>query len=654
MPLPGTNIGLTDSFTHLETHSHFTLLGATPSVEQLVNRAAADGLSHLALTDTNALYGAVAFDKACRSAGIQPILGMAVSTALDHDDLLISSASPPNNGRLLLLATGPAGYRSLCRLSIHLQGQPGRNTDGVKGLGWDELRANAEGLICLTGGRRGALYRLLQAGDKAAASRYIARLGGIYDESAYLALEMQGAEHAPIAREILALGRRFGLPPVALHPVYSLEQNAGAKLRLLQAIELNCPLEEVSQDDTGYHWLSPGEIADRFVEFPEALEQIGQITGRCQPSLPDGRPIWPALKLPQGQAPDDALAAAADIGLLAHYGPDVPAPVRQRLGTELAAIKRSGYAPLFLIVADITRFSRRQEIPVSTRGSVANSLVAFCTGITTVDPIAHDLLFERFLNPARANPPDIDLDLCSRRRDEVLDYVRRTYGPDQVALVATFNTLRPKSAVRLTAKAFGLNEKEIGQLVKQLPRRWHPDPRRRDQRTVSDLAAELKDPRHRDILLAANDLVGQPHHLGIHPGGLVITPGPLTDHVPVQMAPKGYLITQFDHRDIESLGLPKLDLLGIRALTVLADTADLVRRFHNPDFKLAQIPLDDSETAALLEEGDTIGVFQCESAGARRTLRQLRARTLFDLAIANAFFKPGPATGGMAQSFIRR
>jgi len=654
MPLHGTNVTFRSSLTHLEVHSHFTLLGATASVEQLVQRASADGLTHLALTDSNALYGAISFDKACQTAGIQPILGMTVSTAFNQDDLLVSTASPPNNGRLLLLATGPAGYRSLCRLSTHLQGQPYRNTLGIKGLGWAELRANADGLICLTGGRQGALYWLLQAGDQAGASRYVARLGGIFDESAFLALELQQPGDAGIAREILALSQRFGLPPVALQPVYYLEPESGPKLRLLQAIDRNCRLEEVSQDNGDNHWLSPSEMMARFAEFPEALEQIGQITGRCQAALPDGRPIWPALKLPHGQAPDDALVTAAERGLLAHYGPDVPALVRERLQVELTAILRSGYTPLFLIVADITRFARHSEIPVSTRGSVANSLVAYCCGITTVDPIANDLLFERFLNPARANPPDIDLDFCSRRRDEVLAYVRRTYGPDQVALVATINTLQPKSAVRLTAKAFGLAEKEISQLAKQLPRRWHPDPRRRDQRTVFDLAAELKEPRHREIVLAASRIVGQPHHLSIHPGGLVITPGPLTDYVPVQMAPKGFLITQFDHRDIESLGLPKLDLLGIRALTVLADTAELVRRFHNPDFQLTQIPLDDPQTATLLEQGDTIGVFQCESAGARRTLRQLRARTLFDLAVANAFFKPGPATGGMAQSFIRR
>ena len=288
---------------------------------------------------------------------------------------------------------------------------------------------------------------------------------------------------------------------------------------------------------------------------------------------------------------------------------------------------------------------------------MANSLVAYCAGITTVDPIAHDLLFERFLNPARADLPDIDLDFCSRRRDEVLDYVRRTYGAERVALVATVSTLQPRGAVRETAKAYGLDEaadRAAGGAT--CPARWHPDPRRRDRRTVERRAGRAgATPASAQVVRGAYSLVGQPHHLSVHPGGVVITPGPLTDVVPVQWAPKGFLITQFDHQDVEAIGLPKLDLLGIRALTVLADAERLVRQHHDPAFRLADIPLDDAATADLLARGETIGVFQCESAGARRTLRQLQARTVRDLAVANAFFKPGPGhRAAWRSAFVRR
>jgi DNA-directed DNA polymerase III PolC len=494
----------------------------------------------------------------------------------------------------------------------------------------------------------------LASGNSGAASRYVGRLGGLFGEDACLALEIHNAHDIDIAGEIDRLGQRFGLPVAAVQPIYCLEAGEKPRLRLLAAIDQNARIEEIPETEQEYHWQTKEEIAERFAAFPEAAAQTGQLAARCQTALPPSQPIWPILDLPKKQSPEEALALQALEGLNTYYGPEVPGDIQARYAREVEAIGRSGFAPLFIIVADIVRYAREQEIPVSTRGSVANSLVAFCTGITTVDPIENDLLFERFLNPARANPPDIDLDFCSRRRDEVLSYVRQKYGQERVSLVATISTMQPKSAVRETAKAFGVGEDAIRQLVRKLPRNWHPDPRRRDQRTVADIQDEFDDPTLKLVLREADALVGQPHHLSVHPGGVVITPGPLPDFVPVQMAPKGFLITQFDFRDVETIGLPKLDLLGIRALTVLADTAEHIQHFHNPDFHLDQIPAEDQQTAAILAAGDTIGVFQCESSGAQRTLRQLQAKNLTDLAIANAFFKPGPATGGMAQAFIRR
>ncbi len=732
------------TFTHLEVHSHYTLLAATPSVPELVARAQADGLTHLALTDTNALYGAVAFDRACRAAGIRPIIGMTVTTLTPDPSPVAtgegrsaaagegrSSATGEGRsaaaGHLVLLAMNPAGYRSLCRLSSLIQGGPDREALAARGLTWEDIAAHREGLICLSGGRMGWIERFLRAGDLSAAQLYAGRLAGIFEENAYLALEIHTPADEAVAAEVVTLGRRLGLPTAAVQPIYCLSSEDAPKLRLLAAIRENRRLHEAEVEDeaeveaesedefeaaTAYekarpprsgiealaghspyphrpaeasipkarlgeaappydgHWLSPAEIAARYGRFPQAVSQVAEIAARCQPCLPDGRPIWPSLKLPAGQTPDEALADLAWAGsskLEAQSTkreadstspiPDSTSPIpafHARLQHELAAIARHGYAPLFLVVADIVRFAHQQEIPVSTRGSVANSLVAYCIGITTVDPIAHDLLFERFLNPARANPPDIDLDFCSRRRDEVLRYVRDAYGASHVALVGTVSTLRPQSAVRETGKAFGLAEAQIDRLVGLLPHSWHPDPRRRDKRTAADVLAALTDPLEHEVVRIAYTLLGQPDHLSVHPGAVVITPGPLTDVAPVQWAPKGFLITQFEHGDVEALGLPKMDLLGIRALTVLADAAELVRRDHDPAFHLAEIPLDDAPTADLLARAETIGVFQCESDGAQRTLRKLKARTVADLAVANAFFKPGPAMGGMATAFVRR
>lgn len=608
-------------------------------------------MSHLTLTDTNALYGAVAFDKTCRSAEIQPITGMTLTVAPPPNEALTYHDRP---GHLVLLAKNSTGYRSLCHLSSHIQGRTDRLELTRRGLDWDVIKQHTQGLVCLSGGRNGWLYRFLGSGNVGAAGRYIGRLGGLFGEDACLALEIQNANDVEIAGEIERLGRRFGLPVAAVQPIYCLEAAEKPRLRLLAAIDQNARIDEIPEYEGDYHWLAPDEVAERFADFPAAVAQTGQIAARCRTALPPSQPIWPVLDLPKRQSPEKALALQALDGLNAYFGPDVPAPIHERYAKEVEAIGRSGFAPLFIIVADIVRHARQEEIPVSTRGSVANSLVAFCIGITTVDPIKNDLLFERFLNPARANPPDIDLDFCSRRRDEVLDYVRQKYGEERVSLVATISTMQPKSAVRETAKAFGVGEELIRQLVRKLPRNWHPDPRRRDRRTVAEIQDEFDDPTLKLVLREADALVGQPHHLSVHPGGVVITPGSLPEFVPVQMAPKGFLITQFDFRDVEAIGLPKLDLLGIRALTVLADTAEQIQQFHDPEFHLDKIPAEDEETAAMLATGDTVGVFQCESTGAQRTLRQLQARNLTDLAIANAFFKPGPATGGMAQAFIRR
>ena len=249
--------------------------------------------------------------------------------------------------------------------------------------------------------------------------------------------------------------------------------------------------------------------------------------------------------------------------------------------------------------------------------------------------------------------PDIDLDFCSRRRDEVLDYIRQTYGEDKVALVSTINTFQPRSAIRETAKAYGVAGEKIGAWTKALPRGWHPDPRRREAPIVTELLEHAENARERLAMSDAHRLVGMPSHLGLHPGGVVIAPGAMTDFAPLQLSPKGYLATQFDHRDVERLGLVKIDILGIRALTVVDKTLALLRQ-RGVEIDLDAIPDGERQTGEMIATGRTIGVFQAESTGSMRTLRQLKARNVLDMAVANAFFKPGPATGGMAANFVRR
>jgi DNA polymerase-3 subunit alpha len=648
------------SFTHLNVHSHYTLMGSTASIPALVERAVADGLTHLALTDTHALYGAVQFAQACEQAGLQPLIGMSIQVALPTDN---PAHSTKPWGKLVLLAMEPSGYTSLCRLSSAIQLQFVASAPEAVAVPWELLAVHKDGLLAIEGGREGWLESLVRQGDSQAVSKYLGRLTGLFGEAFSIGLEVQPATDEMVTREVLDLSSRFGALAVPMMPVYCMVENDRPRLRLMAAIQHNTRLQEVpastvpGSDDPGItvHWLAPEAMAERYKFYAGSLADMSSILQACERRvLPSGKAIWPAIELPQGQTPIEALRAKAKEGLKALYVPHDFAAAEARLEHELNLIGAGGFAPLFLLVADIARRARETGIPINTRGSVANSLTAYAIGITNVDPLEHELLFERFLNPERADLPDIDLDFCSRRRDELLDYLRETYGEDHVAMVATIQTMQPRSAVRETAKAYGYDEAAIKRLTKGIARWWHPDPRRRGRRGVETAVEEARNPVDRRILQAAQGIVGQPRHLSVHPGGVVITPGPLTDVVPVQPAPKGILITQYPHEDVEAIGLPKVDLLGIRALSVISRSVDRVRASIDPTFDLDAIPMDDPVTGDLLERGETIGVFQCESEGAQTTLRKLRARTVKDLAVANAFFKPGPATGGMAGAFVRR
>lgn len=645
-------------FTHLHVHSHYTLLGGTAAPEALVKRARTEGLQSLALTDTNALYGAVAFTRACRAEGIRPILGMTISVPPPEE---WTPGQGPSLGQLVLLATGPEGYRSLCRLSSRYQADPQPERRKRNGIQWAELREHTDGLLCLTGGQTCWLERFLRAGSSQPAKRYVALLGGMFADRCSLAVSsaLMTAPLLPLVGELVALSNRFGMRCAAVQPIHCLEPDDRTLFPLMAAIGTNCRLEETdcwSLPDGGdrsvpIEWPDPEQFNNRYADYPDLLVNAAEIARQCAEALPDGRPIWPSLNI---DSPSAMLRIQAEEGFYTRYGISPPPDSPARLRKELDAITNSGFAPFFLLIAEVVRYAKQQDIPVSTRGSVANSLVAYCLGITTVDPIAHDLLFERFLNPARRSPPDIDLDFCSRRRDEILEYIRRSYGKERVALISTMNTFQPRSALRETAKAYGLSEETITHLIRLLPRGWHPDSRRRSRESMEDVLEKVENADHRTVMRQAYQLVGRPHHTGLHPGGVIITPGPLTDILPVLLSPKGFLASQYEHGDVEAIGLAKFDLLGIRALTVLADASELVRTHHDRNFRSDNIPSVDDLTGEMLSSAETIGIFQCESDGARRTLRQLRARTVGDLAIAGAFFKPGPAMGGMAKAFIRR
>jgi DNA polymerase-3 subunit alpha len=406
-------------------------------------------------------------------------------------------------------------------------------------------------------------------------------------------------------------------------------------------------------------------MTERMPNFPQALEATQEIASRCQLELPLGLLHFPEIQLSDGMTSQELLRLKAQDGATRLYGQITP-DLQARLDHELSVIGEYGYASLFLIVEEILNFARREGIPFSSRGSAGSSLVAHCLGITSPDPIRLNLYFERFLNPARATPPDIDTDLCSRRRDEVIRFVYQRFGEDRVATVCTINRFRSRSALREVAKAYGLPSDDVSRLADSLPYRWFGPSRRGSSREdpFAELSERYRTPSHQAIFKDAAALIDLPHHLSVHPGGVVISPGPLTDLAPTQMANKGVIITQFDLDSIERLGLVKIDLLGIRGLTVLGDVVEIIAKEHQPANLhpeisvlteiLDTIPKEDPAVSQMVSQGRTIGCFQIESPGMRATLKEVKARSVDDIMVALSLYRPGPLTGGLKDAFVRR
>ncbi|MEP7133569.1 MAG: aminotransferase class V-fold PLP-dependent enzyme [Chloroflexota bacterium] len=610
-------------YIHLTTHSSFSLQEGLMTPADLVQTAQANGMSAIGLTDHNLLTGTIEFVTACKENGIQPILGLEI-------DL--------ERGPLNLLATSLAGWSNLCRLSsaIALRDNP----DAPCTL--EMLAAYSQGLIALTN-------------DPQA-------LVDIFPGCLYVALQDPAT-----AASLATLARQLELPTVVTQPVYYLTPEQARLQKTLTAIRLNQTITTIPKAalaPANSHFMSPQEMETRFQEFPEALNATMEIAERCKFNLPIGKSQMPIVPLPDGVTAAQHLRNKATEGATKIYGEITPI-IQARLDHELDTIARMGFEPIFLIVEDILNFARETGVPYSSRGSAASSLVAHCLGITSPDPIRLNLYFERFLNPARTTPPDIDTDLCSRRRDSVIQHVFDTYGADRVAMVGTINRYRPRSALGDVAKAHGLEPAKARELANQLPQAWwarfeEAEAGKDPPSPFADLRTAYPSQTYQAIFDDAEAILKLPRHLSMHPGGVIVAPGMLTDLVPVMVSGgKGVIITQLDLESVEALGLVKIDLLGIRGLTVLGDVAEFVQqsqpdRFSNPLAVLDSTPADDPATSQRIEKGETIGCFQIESPGMRATLREIHARTEDDIMAALALYRPGPLSGGLKDAFVRR
>ena len=644
-------------FVHLHTHSYYSLLEALPAPGELVESAHSQGMPALALTDHTYLTGAIAFYDACQNAGIKPILGLEINL-LPPAELHL----PTNSGGypFVLLAMDLSGWANLCRLSSHLLISSGGDAFSPCPLG--KLMEYSGGIIALTGGTRSLLDHLVGHALTNEALQFLGVLKQIFPDRLYVEIMQPNLDTEIAARRLAALADKASLPVAATQDVFYRTPPEQELQATLTAMRLNCRLANLPDQSTapaGSFFTSAETMAARFAWLPQAIANTETIASRCQLELPLGKARFPKIPLPPDTTAIQVLTQKAYRGAQRIYGKITP-EIQFRLDHELEVIAERGFEPIFLIMEELLDYARKVAVPFSSRGSAASSLVAHCLGITIPDPLKHDLYFERFLNPARSTPPDIDTDLCSRRRDIIIQHVFDTYGEDQVAMVGTINRFRPRSALGEVAKALGFPKSDVRRLVESLPYFFHGVDADQRNDPFGSLKASHSGERYQTLFQQAEAILRQPRHLSVHAGGIIVSPGSMTDLVPVmQSGSKGVRITQFDLESIERLGLVKIDLLGIRGLTVLGDVAEGVFSWRKKDFArpldvLASIPEDDPDTSDRIEKGTTIGCFQIESPGMRTTLREIRARTVEDIIAALALYRPGPLQGGLRDAFVRR
>jgi len=634
------------SYVPLHLHSNYSLLEGASTIDEYVEAAVALRLPALALTDTNALYGAVPFYRAAKSAGIKPIIGAEITSLLHtvspfpdtpaETDSLKSQASslkpqvlslkPPS---AVFLVRDSAGYKNLCRIVT------ARRLDPSFDLAAAAQKYNA-GLFVLSS-------------DIAFLKSCAGRVEGLY-------AELPSTFAPKPLRAIFCAARELALPLVAGADTHFVDARRHDVHKVLAAIRENVLLDNLPDSafvPPSAALRAPSEMKAFYRLVPEALENTQRIADDCNFDFTFGKSHFPHTGVPEGETPFSHLSKLAFEGARRRYRPMTPA-VMSRLAHELDVIEKLKFPEYFLIVEDIVRFARSRDIPIAGRGSAADSLVAYCLGITIVDPIRYDLYFERFLNLSRTDCPDIDLDICWKRRDEVIEYVYRKYGHERVAMISTYVTYQARSAFRDVARVYGLPLEEIDDLSKRLPHYGSSDIE--EAVKVLPEAADFPIDRepYRAIVSIARRIDSYPRHLGVHLGGLVISDEPLTNYLPLQMATKGIVISQFDMHPVEDLGLVKMDLLGQRALSVVRDTVEDVRRVHNIDLDPYRLPDGDKDVARLVRRGRTIGGFQVESPGMRNLLQMMRARDKNDLLIGLSLIRPGPAASGMKEHYVRR
>lgn len=633
-------------FVHLHVHSHYSLLDGLPKIPELVAHATKEKMKALALTDHGVMYGAVEFFQEAKKAGIKPIIGVEAYVARNgHLNKRARIDERPYH--MVLLARTLEGYRNLIKLTTiaHLEGYYYRPRMDI-----DLLRKYGTGLIATTACLQGHIPQLILANDLAGARKAIRDYQEIFGVEHFF-LELQhhpSIENQRVVNEtLISLAREMDVPLIATNDVHYLLQEDAEPQDILLCIQTKRQLadtERMSYMGENFSFLSGDQMAEVFAEIPEAIANTVRIADLCDVQLDLGHTVLPHFEVPGGVNADQYLRGLCETGLTYRFpGQENDPEIRKRLEYELDIIQRTGFTEYFLIVHDFVAWAKTNHIVVGPgRGSAAGSIVSFLLNITNIDPIKHGLMFERFLNPERVSMPDIDLDFADTRRDEVIRYVEEKYGKEHVAQIITFGTMAGRAAVRDVGRVLGLPYAYCDRVAKLIPMFTSLE-----QALAS--VPELKeiyenDPDGRKLLDSAKKLEGVARHSSTHACGVVITQEPLTEYVPLQYAAQDdkTVVTQYSLHAIEDLGLLKMDFLGLKNLTVIENTLDIIHKARGETINIDTIPLNDPSVFTLLQEGKTIGVFQLESRGMQRYLVQLKPTDFEDIIAMVALFRPGP------------
>ncbi|HEU4498834.1 MAG TPA: DNA polymerase III subunit alpha, partial [Sphingomicrobium sp.] len=627
-------------YVPLRVFSSFTMLDGAIEPKAIAKHAAKLGFPAVALTDRNGLYAAMAFSDACMDAGVQPIIGASLAVGRPEE---IGPAGSID--WLVLLAQDEAGYGNLCRLvsAAHLD----RPVHEEPHVAFDALQGATNGLIALTAGGEGALARLFADGQAEKAGSYAGRLKALFPDRLYVELSRRGDPIEGVAETYLVdLAYQLDLPIVATNPAQYAEPEFHAAHDAMLCIAGSTYIENAERPRSSSEaWLKPATAMEQlFADLPEAIANTAIIAQRCAVAAPNRRPILPRLSDDE----DETLRREAHIGLekrIEAKSESEKTPYRERLDFELDVITRMGFAGYFLIVADFIQWAKANDIPVGPgRGSGAGSAVAWALTITDLDPIELNLLFERFLNPERVSMPDFDIDFCETHRDKVIAYVQQRYGRDKVAQIITFGRLKARAVLKDTGRVLQMSYGQVDRLAKLVPN--HPtDPwtLERSLNGVGDLAREYRsDPDVKRLFDLAMKLEGLPRHSSTHAAGVVIGDRPLHELVPLYRDPRSDMpVTQFDMKYVEGAGLVKFDFLGLKTLSVLKEGQRLLRQ-RGIEVDFASLAWDDPAVYELLQCGDTVGVFQLESEGMRRTLAAVRPTSFGDIIALVSLYRPGP------------